>query len=99
MGNLFTGDNDAAAQVAGLLFVRQDDDDAPDQFGIYPMTVRVPAPLAALVTVMAEHAGISRNEMVKLLLKAGVADSLSRVPPELAAEVNEEADQRIQDFI
>jgi hypothetical protein len=98
MGNLFKNENDAAAQVAGLLFVRQDEDE-PDQFGIYPMTVRVPAPLAALVTVMAEHAGISRNEMVKLLLKAGVADSLDRVPPELAAEVHEEAQSRIEDFI
>ena len=101
MGNLFDEhDNDPAARVAGLFFVtKSDDEDELDRPGIYPMTVRAPAPTAALLTVMAEHANISRNEMVKLLLKAGIAESLRRLPPELVAEIHEEANARIDDFI
>lgn len=99
MGNLFDDqDNDPAARIAGLLFVRQEEDE-PDQPGIFPMTVRVPSSTAALVSVMAEHAGLSRNEMVKLLLKAGIAESLGRIPRELAGEIAQEADARIEDFI
>lgn len=99
MGNLFEGDNDPAARIAGLIFVSQQDGDPEEAEGIFAMTARVPAPIAAAVTVLAEHAGLSRNEMVKLLFKAGIAESLSRLPPELADEIRQEAFDRVQDFI
>lgn len=99
MGNLFEGDNDPAARIAGLIFVSQEDGDSEEAEGVFAMTARVPIQTASAVTVLAEHAGLSRNEMVKLLLKAGIAESLSRLPPELADEIRQEAYDRIQDFI
>ena len=90
----------AVSRAASLLGRRSDDDD--DDFGnpgIFAMSVRLPSNIASLVSSMANHAGISRNEMANLIVEAGIDAIFSATDPESAAEIHEEAEFNIADFI
>ncbi len=90
----------AVSRAASLLGRRSDDED--DDFGnpgIFAMSVRLPSNIASLVSAMANHAGISRNEMANLIVEAGIDAIFSATDPESAAEIHQEADENIGDFI
>lgn len=91
-------DNSAAAHAAGLfcLGVDPDDHDVP---GTYAMTFRLPLKLAAYVAVMADHADVSRNEMAKLIIQAGVDEILSRTPDGIRAEIQDSLSEQVSQFI
>ena len=94
MGDFF--DNEAAAKAARLLAQEVSDDDFP---GVFPITFRLPPGLACLITVMAEHAGVSRNEMGTLILRAGVDAVRRETPPDVQAEIDADVGHRVDDFI
>lgn len=98
MPSLFPEDNSAAARAAGLFSVGSDPDDY-DVPGTYGMTFRLPLKLAAYVAVMADHADISRNEMAKLIVQAGVQEILSRTPDGIRAEIDGALSEQVSQFI
>lgn len=98
MPSLFPEDNSAAARAAGLFSVGPDSDDF-DLPGTFAMTFRLPLRLAAYVAVMADHADISRNEMAKLIVQAGVQEILSRTPDAIRAELDGSLDEQVSQFI
>ena len=97
MPSLFPEDNSAAARAAGLFSVGSDPEDY-DVPGTYAMTFRLPLKLAAYVAVMADHADISRNEMAKLILQAGVQAILSRTPDGIRAEIEGALSEQVSQF-
>lgn len=90
-------DNDAAARAAAL-FSRADvtDDEIP---GVYAMTFRLPVSLAATIAVMADHTGQSRNEMVQLIIRAGITAINAELPQDVLAEIHLAVDDQISNFL
>lgn len=96
MSDLF--DNSSAARVASL-FTRGeafDDDEVP---GVFSMTFRLPVTMAATISVMADHAGQSRNEMAQLILKVGLSAVYKETPTTIQAELQEAIADRISEFL
>lgn len=91
-------ENTAAAHAAGLFCVGPDPDEN-DVPGTYSMSVRLPLKLAAYVAVMADHADVSRNEMAKLIIQAGIDEILSRTPDGIRAEIQGSISEQISQFI
>lgn len=97
MATLFPDDNSAAARAAGLFSVGPDSDDF-DVPGTYSMSLRFPLKLAAYIAVMADQADISRNEMAKLIVQAGVQEILSRTPDGIRAEIENALPEQVSQF-
>lgn len=90
----------AISRAASLLGRRTDDDD--DDFGnpgLFAMSVRLPSPTASLVAAMADQAGCSRNEMLNLIIQAGIEAILSATAPEAVDDLRRESEANISDFI
>lgn len=90
----------AVSRAASLLGRSRDDED--DDFGnpgIFAMSVRLPSNIASLVSAMADQAGCSRNEMANLIVEAGIDAILSATPPDAVAEIHDDAQSNIGDFI
>ena len=93
--------NSAVSRAAFLLGPRADDDEDADFHNpsIFAMSIRIPANRASLISSMANHAGISRNEMVNLVVQAGLEAIFSATDPESAAGIHQDADDNIENFI
>ena len=90
----------AVSRAASLLGRRADDEDEDfDNPGIFAMSIRLPSNIASLVSAMANQAGCSRNEMANLIVEAGIDSILSATAPESVAEIHDNAEFHIQDFI
>lgn len=90
----------AVSRAASLLGRRSDDDDEDfNNPGIFAMSVRLPSNIASLVSAMANQAGCSRNEMANLIVEAGIDAILSATAPESVAEIHQDAEDNIGDFI
>lgn len=87
MTGLFGGD--PAGRIASRML--QDDYDEGEVHEYFGISLRVPQPVRAMVDAMAQQAGVSRNVMAIDLLRAGIQDVLSKLPPELASDLAEEA--------
>lgn len=96
MADLF--DNSAAARAASL-FSRGEAPDDEDVPGVFSMTFRLPVSMAATIAVMAEHAGQSRNEMVQLILRAGISAVYRETPTPIQVELQDAISNRISDFL
>lgn len=96
MSDLF--DNSSAARAASLFSRGElpDDDDVP---GIYSMSFRLPVRVAATIATMAEHAGRSRNEMANLIVDAGIAAIFRETPQPILAEMAQDIQENISDFL
>jgi hypothetical protein len=97
MPSLFPEDNSAAARAAGLFSVGPDSDDY-ELPGTFAMTFRLPLKLAAYLAVMSDHADISRNEMAKLIVQAGVQEILARTPDAIRAEIEAALPDQVSQF-
>lgn len=91
--------NDRSAARAAALFARVDGPDDDDNPGIHAMTVRSPIRIAASIATMAEHAGRSRNEMANLILEAGITAIFRETPEEIQAEMAQNIQDNISDFL
>lgn len=90
----------AVSRAASLLGRRDEDDDEDSgNSGLFAMSVRLPSPRASLVSSMANRAGCSRNEMLNLIVEAGIEAILFSIADESVAEIHEHADFHIDDFI
>lgn len=90
----------AVSRAASLLGPREDDEDVDfGNPGIFAMSIRIPSNRASLISSMANHAGISRNEMANLVVEAGLEAIFSATDPESAAEIHQEADDNIENFL
>ena len=90
----------AVSRAASLLGRRDEDEDEDSgNPGLFAMSVRLPSPRAALVSAMANRAGCSRNEMLNLIVEAGIEAILSSTAAESVLEIHEHADFHIDDFI
>lgn len=86
MADLF---GQSAAARAASLFSYTPDDDAQELPGVFSMSIRMPIKTAATVIGMSEHAGLSRNEMANLILKAGIESIFNATPEPLHQEIYE----------
>lgn len=89
-------DNDSASRAASILGRRDDDEDSPT---IFSMSVRLPSDVACTVSVMAKHAGCSRNEMLNMIIKSGISAILALTAGEVVAQIHEDVEDHITDFI
>lgn len=90
----------AASRTAILLGRRIDDDDEGfGNPGLFAMSVRLPSPTASLVAAMADQAGCSRNELLNLIVEAGIDAIFSATAPEVVDDLRREAEANISDFI
>jgi len=82
-------DPDPGAEVAGLLMSQF----ATENFDIelMPVSLRLPASRLAFIDAMAVKAAVSRNRMLNLLLSTGCNDVVSRLAPEVLADLAEAA--------
>lgn len=90
----------AVSRAASLLGRRDEDED--EDFGnpgLFAMSVRLPSNRASLVSAMANRAACSRNEMLNLIVEAGIEAILSSTAAESVAEIHEHAEFHIDDFI
>lgn len=76
--------SDAASRIAARLMT--DDDSFPTETELFAVSVRIPESLKTVIDELATDASVSRNTMIIDLLRAGVDDVLSKLPPEMAAE-------------
>ena len=96
MQDLF--DNASAARAAAL-FSRDyvpDDEEIP---GIYSMTFRFPVRIASTIATMAEHAGLSRNEMANLIVSAGISAVFRETPAPILEDMHQEIQDNISNFL
>jgi hypothetical protein len=49
--------------------------------------------------VMAKHAGCSRNEMLNMIIKSGISAILALTAGEVVAQIHEDVQDHITDFI
>ena len=89
----------SAASRAASLFSRADPPEEDDIPGVFAMSIRVPVRMAATVTAMAEHAGLSRNAMVELILQAGIDAVYAATPTEIQHELNDTIGNSIENFL
>lgn len=92
-------DPSAASQAARLLFVNPDipqDYDPDDLAPITGITLRIPATVVARLQVLATNAGVSRNVMAQLILKAGFESVFSLLPEEEVERLQEEISEAYQ---
>lgn len=91
--------NKTAASHAASLFSRPDNDFDEENPGLYAMSFRLPVFLAASIAVMAKHTGQSRNDMVQLIIRAGI-DAISReIPQPIREELSQAITDQIPDFL
>jgi hypothetical protein len=90
----------AALRAATLLGRRDEepdeDDDSP---GIFAMSVRLPSPVACKISVMADRAKCSRNEMVNMIVEAGLDAILAATSEDVLFEIHESVEFQIDNFI
>ena len=90
----------AALRAATLLGRRNDepdeDDDSP---GIFAMSVRLPSPIACKISVMADLSKCSRNEMVNLIVEAGLDAILSATSEDALLDIHLAVEEQLDDFI
>lgn len=90
----------AVSRAASLLGPRHDDEDEDfSNPGIFAMSVRLPSPVASTVAAMADHARCSRNEMLNLIVEAGIEAILAATDPEAVFDIRAQADSDLGDFI
>lgn len=89
-------ENDSASRAASILGRRDDDDDSPT---IFSMSVRLPSDVACTVSVMAKHAGCSRNEMLNMIIKSGISAILALTAPNVVGEIHADVQDQLTDFI
>ena len=85
--------SDVAGRIAARLLhedVREDDDG-----DVASMSIRAPETLRATIDALAQMAGTSRNSMAVDLLRAGIQDVFSQLPPEVAQELADEVGGRL----
>ena len=87
MGYLFG--KDTAGRIAARMLQDDFDDDAPEE--LFPVSIRIPETMRAMLDAMAQQAGCSRNSMAIDLLRAGIQDVLSRLPEDAANDLISEA--------
>ena len=83
----------AASQAARLLFVNPDipeDYDPDDVAPITGITLRIPSTVVARLQVLATNAGVSRNTMAQLILKAGFESVFALLPEDKVESLREE---------
>lgn len=90
--------NNTAAARAARLFTLEPEAN-PDEPGMFTITVRVPARMAATLTTMANHAGVSRNELSNLVLEAGVRAVWNETPSAIQQEIAEAIVATTPDFL
>ena len=90
-------DNHSASRAASILGRR--DDDEENSPTLFSMSVRLPSDVACTVSVMAKHAGCSRNEMLNMIIKSGVSAILALTAGEVVAEIQADVESDISDFI
>ena len=99
-GNEFSLDEidepDFVQHVANLL---GSSDTGEDQIPTsHAVTVRLPLATYARLTVLTTRAGISRNAMTNLVLKAGFQAIAAATDPEIAYEIQEETNEKLRDL-
>ena len=87
MATLLGGD--AAGRIASRML--QEDYDTGDAEELYPVSIRLPVTLRAMLDAMAQQVGCSRNTMAIDLLRAGIQDVMSRLPEPVVADLVAEA--------
>ena len=87
MSSIFSGD--VAARIASRMLEHDHIPDDADE--LFSMSLRVPESMRAMVDAMAQQVGVSRNSMGIDLLRAGIQNVLSNLPPEVAQDLIEEA--------
>jgi hypothetical protein len=69
--------------------------------GLFAMSIRIPISDASFITTMAQTAGVSRNEMVNLIIDAGISEilsALSLVDPSVVHDIHQESKANIGNF-
>jgi len=91
----------SAVDRAALLLGLRDSGDQYDSEnpGVFAMSVRVPSPCASLLSAMSEQAGISRNEMINLVIEAGISAILEATSDDAKAAIYAESDSNLSDFL
>lgn len=87
MSDLFGGD--AASRIAALMVRNEVEEEVLSE--VYPVSIRIPETMRAMLDAMAQQVGCSRNSMAIDLLRAGMQDVLSRLPPEVVDDLVSEA--------
>ena len=95
MADLF--ENTAAARVALLVSQGIPGDDTDP--GLFSMSIRVPTTRAVQIDTMAQRATKSRNEMVNLIIEAGISAIYTHLPGETRHEIAEHVSDQIQDYL
>lgn len=89
-----------ALRAATLLGLRGDEPDEDDgNPGIFAMSVRLPAYVACEISVMADIAKCSRNEMVNMIVEAGLEAIRAATAEEVLLEIHEAVEFQIDNFI
>lgn len=85
-------EDDPAAEIAGLL----SSDLASDlvEGDLIAISLRVSVDRLAVIDGMATLAGVSRNRMANMLLKAGCRDVITRLPNEVVADLADHTEGR-----
>jgi hypothetical protein len=89
--------SDITDQISNMLI--SSSEELQEHQALHALSLRIPLELAANLIAMAEQAGVSRNEMARLLMQAGVQAVLARLPPQTAAEICESAADRYESMI
>lgn len=87
MSSVFT--SNVAARIASQMLEHSHISDDVDE--LFAMSIRVPESMKAMIDAMAQQVGVSRNTMAIDLLRAGIQNVLSNLPPEVAQDLVEEA--------
>lgn len=90
----------AVSRAASLLGRRDDEpDEEDDRPGIFAMSVRLPSHRACQISVMADFAKCSRNEMANLIVEAGLEAIAAATADDVLIEIHEAVQDQITDFI
>ena len=89
----------SAVSRAAILLSSGGDEPDTDGLGLFALSVRLPSLTASLVASMADQAGRSRNEILNLIVDAGVEAILSATDPEVVADLHRESHSNLVDFI
>lgn len=85
-------EDDPAGEIAGLLA----SDFASDGMDgdLVSISLRVSTDRLTVIDAMAKMAGVSRNRMANMLLRAGCREVISRLPNEVVADLADETEGR-----